>query len=39
MCQYDAAEGGHWFITEIVSTTSEANGGAFAPNSCFLGGT
>jgi hypothetical protein len=38
MCQYDAAEGGHWFITEIVSTTSEANGGAFAPNSCFFGG-
>jgi hypothetical protein len=39
MCQYDADNGGHWFITEIVSTTSEANGGAFAPNACFFGGS
>ena len=38
MCQYDADNGGHWFITEIVSTTPESSGGAFAPGACFLGG-
>jgi hypothetical protein len=32
-CLYDYANGGHWFFTEIVSTTSEANGGAFT--GCF----
>jgi hypothetical protein len=32
-CLYDYANGGHWFFTEIVSTTSEASGGAFT--GCF----
>ena len=35
MCQYDPDNGGHWFITEIVSTSSEASGGAFT--GCFAG--
>jgi len=34
-CQYDPDNGGHWFINEIVSTTSEANGGPFT--GCFAG--
>ena len=34
-CIYDSANGGHWFFTEIVSTSSEANGGAFT--GCFAG--
>src|SRR5580704_2889466 len=38
MCQYDADNGGHWFITEIVSTTPESTGGAFGPGACFFGG-
>jgi hypothetical protein len=32
-CLYDYSNGGHWFFTEIVSKTSEANGGTFA--GCF----
>lgn len=35
MCQYDSANGGHWFITQFVSTTSEAAGGPFV--GCFVG--
>jgi len=35
MCQYDSDNGGHWFITQIVSTTTEASGGPFA--GCFVG--
>ncbi len=34
-CLYDANNGGHWFFTQIVSTNSEASGGAFA--GCFTG--
>jgi hypothetical protein len=34
MCQYDSANGGHWFITEFVSTTTEASGGPFS--GCFV---
>ncbi len=34
-CVYDSANGGHWFFTEIVSASSEANGGAFT--GCFAG--
>jgi len=30
MCEYDADNGGHWFITEIVSTTSSPFTGCFA---------
>jgi hypothetical protein len=32
-CLYDYDNGGHWFITEFVSTTSESIGGTFA--GCF----
>jgi len=32
-CLYDYDNGGHWFITEIVSTTPESIGGTFA--GCF----
>ncbi len=34
-CVYDSANGGHWFFTEIVSASSEQNGGTFA--GCFAG--
>src|ERR1700722_2605335 len=34
-CVYDSANGGHWFFTQIVSASSEANGGAFT--GCFAG--
>jgi hypothetical protein len=34
-CLYDASNGGHWFFTEIVSASSEANEGAFT--GCFAG--
>jgi hypothetical protein len=34
-CLYDADNGGHWFFTEIVSSTDEASGGVFA--GCFDG--
>ena len=34
-CVYDPSNGGHFFFTEIVSATSEANGGTFA--GCFAG--
>ena len=30
MCEYDSDNGGHWFITEIVSTTSSPFTGCFA---------
>jgi len=30
MCEYDADNGGHWFITEIVSTTTSPFTGCFA---------
>jgi hypothetical protein len=33
MCQYDSSNGGHWFITQIVSTSTEASGGPFS--GCF----
>ena len=33
MCTYDYSNGGHWFFTEIVSQSSEANGGPFT--GCF----
>ncbi len=42
-CYYDYDNGGHWFFTEIVSSTSEASGGAFAAcfaavaNTCYEG--
>ncbi len=32
-CVYDATHGGHWFITEFVSTSPESLGGTFA--GCF----
>ena len=32
-CEYDSSNGGHWFFTEIVSASSEANQGAFS--GCF----
>jgi hypothetical protein len=34
-CLYDPANGGHWFITEFVSTNTEASGGPFT--GCFSG--
>ncbi|MGH3303815.1 MAG: hypothetical protein ACRDOK_19480 [Streptosporangiaceae bacterium] len=34
-CTYDYANGGHWFITEIVSASPESASGAFA--GCFAG--
>jgi hypothetical protein len=34
-CVYDPSNGGHFFFTEIVSSTSEASGGTFA--GCFAG--
>lgn len=43
MCVYDQANGGHFFITEIVSASSEAAGGPFGgcfagvPDTCFEG--
>jgi hypothetical protein len=42
-CLYDYNNGGHWFFTEFVSSTSEASGGAFAgcfaavANTCYEG--
>jgi len=33
MCQYDYANGGHWFITQFVSASPESAGGTFA--GCF----
>jgi len=35
-CLYDPSNGGHWFITEFVSTNSEASGGPFT--GCFSAG-
>jgi len=34
-CLYDSGNGGHWFITEFVSTNTEASGGPFT--GCFAG--
>jgi hypothetical protein len=34
-CLYDSSNGGHWFITEIVSASTEKSGGPFA--GCFTG--
>jgi hypothetical protein len=34
-CNFDHANGGHWFFTEFASSTSEASGGTFA--GCFAG--
>ncbi len=42
-CEYDSANGGHWFVTEIVSASPESSGGAFTgcfagqPNGCYEG--
>jgi hypothetical protein len=42
-CVYDPANGGHWFITEIVSASPESKGGAFTgcfsavANDCYEG--
>lgn len=42
-CVYDPSNGGHWFITEIVSSSPESAGGPFAgcfaavANSCYEG--
>ena len=42
-CEFDASNGGHWFFTEIVSASSEANQGPFTgcfaavDNSCYEG--
>jgi hypothetical protein len=42
-CEYDSSNGGHWFFTEIVSSSPEASGGTFAgcfaaaANSCYEG--
>ena len=42
-CLYDSDNGGHWFFTQFVSATSEANGGAFSgcfaavANTCYEG--
>jgi hypothetical protein len=42
-CEFDSSNGGHWFFTEIVSASPEANGGAFTgcfaavANSCYEG--
>ncbi len=35
-CTYDYQNGGHWFFTEIVSASSEANDGPFS--GCFVEG-
>ena len=34
-CEYDPANGGHWFFTQIVSASTEQSGGPF--NGCFVG--
>jgi hypothetical protein len=42
-CEFDSSNGGHWFFTEIVSASSEANNGPFAgcfaavANTCYEG--
>jgi hypothetical protein len=42
-CEFDPSNGGHWFFTEIVSASSEANQGAFTgcfaavSNTCYEG--
>ncbi len=43
VCEYDPTHGGHWFISEIVSSSPESSGGAFTgcfsavANSCYEG--
>lgn len=34
-CVYDGSNGGHWFIAEVASSTTEASGGPFA--GCYAG--
>ena len=42
-CEFDSSNGGHWFFTEIVSASSEANAGPFTgcfaavANTCYEG--
>jgi hypothetical protein len=42
-CLYDSSNGGHWIITQIVSASTEASGGAFVgcfaavANTCYEG--
>ncbi len=42
-CLFDSSNGGHWFITQIVSASTEASGGAFVgcfaavANTCYEG--
>ena len=42
-CEFDSSNGGHWFFTEIVSASSEANSGPFTgcfgavANTCYEG--
>jgi hypothetical protein len=42
-CLYDSDDGGHWFFTQFVSSTTEASGGPFAgcfaavANTCYEG--
>ncbi len=42
-CVYDPSNGGHWFISQFVSASSEASGGPFGgcfigvPNTCYEG--
>ncbi len=42
-CEFDSSNGGHWFFTEIVSASSEANQGPFTgcfaavANTCYEG--
>jgi hypothetical protein len=36
MCVYDYDNGGHWIVTQIVSTNTFASGGPFT--NCFVGG-
>jgi hypothetical protein len=35
ICEFDPSNGGHWFIDEIVSASTEASGGPFS--GCFTG--
>jgi hypothetical protein len=37
-CLYDYDNGGHWFFTQIVSSTPESTGGTFGPGGCFAAG-
>ena len=35
ICQYDPDNGGHWFVSQVLSTNTEASGGPFT--GCFVG--